>query len=145
MFVAVFVVALLCPDATRAEDDKSRKTASCPDCGIVRSIREIRTERSMSRPDVYTTSPQYLDTRPNDPPRIGPAFTLSWGPGRETESRIGALGTPQMQQRYTEISYEIIVRFDDGRFGLLEQQDTDDLRVGDRVQVVDRKVEKLRQ
>ena len=150
LLAALFALALLGQDAARAEDEKSRKAQpesarACHDCGVVRSIREVRTERSVSRPDVYTTSPQYLDTRPNEPPRIGPAFSLTWGPGRETQSRIGAVGSPQMQQRFTEISYEIIVRFDDGRFGLIEQQDTDDLRIGDRVQVVDKQVQRMKQ
>ena len=150
LLVALFALALVGQDAARAEDEKSRKAQpesarTCRDCGIVRSIREVRTERSVSRPDVYTTSPQYLDTRPNEPPRIGPAFSLTWGPGHETQTQIGAVGSPQMQQRYIELSYEIIVRFDDGRFGLIEQQDTDGLRVGDRVQVVDKQVQRIKQ
>ena len=146
---AIFVLALLGQDAAWPEDDKSKppseSTRACHDCGVVRSIREVRTERTLSRPDIYTTSPQYLDTRPYEPPRIGPVFSLSWGAGKETQAHVGAVGSPQMQQHYTDISYDIIVRFDDGRFGLIEQQDTDDIRVGDRIQVVDKKVQRLKQ
>src|SRR5829696_616708 len=39
-------------------------TTNCLDCGVVRSIREIRTEREALRPDVYVSSPQYRDTMP---------------------------------------------------------------------------------
>jgi uncharacterized OB-fold protein len=49
-----------------------------------------------------------------------------------------------MQQRLIEISYEITVRFDDGRFGLIEQEDPDDLRAGDRVKVVKGRVERTK-
>ena len=117
---------------------------TCRDCGLVRSIREVRTERTAPRPDVYASSPQYLETRPFAPPLIGPAFSLSWGAGTEPQTRVGAVGSPQIQQHFTEISYEIIVRFDDGRFGLIEQDDPDDLRIGNRVMVVNKRVEKLK-
>jgi len=35
------------------------------------------------------------------------------------------------------------VRFDDGRFGLIEQDDIGDLRVADRIIVLKRRVEKI--
>jgi len=35
------------------------------------------------------------------------------------------------------------VRFDDGRFGLIEQDDVNGLRNGDRVLVVNKRVEKV--
>lgn len=149
LLAALVMVATLGQETVRAEEEApdARKptTASgtCRDCGVVRSIREVRTERTRSRPDIYTTSPQYLDTRPNDPPRIGPVFTLSWGKGEKPSPHVGAVGSAEMQQRYTEVTYEFIVRFDDGRFGLIEQDTTGDLQAGDRVQVVDKRVERL--
>lgn len=120
-------------------------TATCRDCGVVRTIREVRTERKASRPDTYVGSQQYLQSRPFDQqPLVGPAISFSWGGGSQTQPRIGAVGSPEMQQRLIEISYEITVRFDDGRFGLIEQEDPDDLRVGDRVKVVKGRVERTR-
>lgn len=150
MLAALSAVLVLAPDTTAAEEDRDqRKSQSiaaggCSDCGVVRTIREIRTERRNSRPDIYVTSPQYLDTRPNDPPRIGPVISLSWGRNDQTQARIGAVGSAEMQQRFTEITYEVIVRFDDGRFGSIEQDDASDLRVGDRVMVADKKVARLK-
>lgn len=115
----------------------------CRNCGVVRSIREIRNQRQFSRPDIYVTSPQYLDTRPQDPPHIGPAISFSWGAGDTPHAKIGAIGSPSMQQRFIELSYEVGVRFDDGRFGLIEQDDIGDIGMGDRVQVVDKRVERF--
>ena len=48
-----------------------------------------------------------------------------------------------MKHRYIDITYEFSVRFDDGRFGLIEQEDADDLRVGDRVILIKRRLEKV--
>ena len=119
-------------------------TGTCRDCGVVRSIREIRTERKASA-DTYVASPQYLQSRPFDQqPLVGPAISFSWGGSTPTQPRVGAVGSPEMQQRFIEISYEITVRFDDGRFGLIEQDSADDLRPGDRVKVAKGRVERTR-
>jgi len=120
-------------------------TTNCLDCGVVRAIREIRTEREAPRPDVYVSSPQYRDTMPAELPRIGPAISMTWGAGERTRTQIGAFGTPEMKHRYIDLTYEVSVRFDDGRFGLIEQDDVGDLREGDRVIVLKRKVEKITQ
>ena len=80
---------------------------------------------------------------PADLPRIGPAFSLSWGAGEPPRTQIGAVGTPGMKHRYIDITYEVTVRFDDGRFGLIEQDDVNGLRNGDRVIVVNKRVEKV--
>jgi len=120
-------------------------TGKCNDCGVLRSMREIRTERPMQRSDVYVTSPQYLSTRAAEPPRIGPVISFSWG-GRSdaTKTQIGAMGSPQMQQRMIDISYELTVRLDDERYALIEQSDVSDLRVGDRVRVQDNRVVRIK-
>jgi hypothetical protein len=149
---ALFALVLLAPDPVAAEEeggkrklDNSSLTGTCRDCGVLRSIREIRTERQISRPDVYVTSQQYLETRQNTPPSIGPVFTLSWGRNEQPQTHVGAVGSPEMQQRFLEIIYEVTVRFDDGRYGLIEQDDVGDLRIGDRIQVVNKRVVRLKQ
>ena len=116
---------------------------TCRDCGVLRSVREVRTERKGRAPDVYVTSPQYQEARPFDKPLIGPAISLSWGAGSSTQPKIGAVGSPEMQQRLIDISYEITIRFDDGRFGLFDQDNADGLRPGDRVRVVKGRVERI--
>ena len=147
-----FAVLLLVTNAFAADEPSVQPktqvspTTTCRDCGVVRSTREIRTERrGSSRPDAYISSSQYLQSRPFDQqPLVGPAFTLSWGAKGQTEARVGAVGSPEMQQRLIDLSYEITVRFDDGRYGLIEQAEPEDLRPGDRVRVVSGRVERLK-
>ena len=144
-------LVLLAAEAPAAEDEDEKHNADtsiaskCRDCGVLRAIREIRTERELRRPDMYVTSPQYLATRQDEPPRIGPVVSFSWG-GRDeqTQTRVGAIGSPQMPQRFVDISYECLVKFDDGRSALIEQDDVANLRIGDRVQVVEKTVVRVR-
>ena len=127
----------------KAATPQTAAPVTCRDCGVLRSVREVRTERKGRAPDVYVTSPQYQDARPFDKPLIGPAISLSWGAGASTQPKIGAVGSPEMQQRLIDISYEITIRFDDGRFGLFDQDSADGLRPGDRVKVVKGRVERM--
>ncbi|HXV08654.1 MAG TPA: hypothetical protein VD791_11530 [Burkholderiales bacterium] len=127
------------PAAAPAATDVKGK---CVNCGVVRSIRAVERERKASREvPAYMTSDQYLNTRRYSEPRVGPVFGLTFGPGQETKSFVGAAGNEAMRQRMLEIVYEIVVLYDDGRFGLIEQPDRGALRVGDRVRVVDDRVE----
>ena len=47
----------------------------------------------------------------------------------------------EMRDRLTEISYEVMVRYNDGRYGVVETRYGADLRVGDRVKVIQNKIE----
>jgi hypothetical protein len=68
-------------------------------------------------------------------------YRLTFGNEQDTKSFVGAAGNETMRQRILEIGYEIVVRYEDGRFGLIEQDDPGTLRAGDRVRVVDNRVE----
>lgn len=149
--MASFASLLWLSDTLAAEDvsaqpkPQTSASATCRDCGVVRSIREIRTERKALRQDTYVSSQQYLQSRPFDQqPLVGPAISFSWGGGSQTQTTVGAVGSPEMQQRFVEITYEMTVRFDDGRYGLIEQADPGDLRVGDRVRLVKGRLERWR-
>jgi len=114
----------------------------CRDCGVVRSIRGVERERPTRRGvPTYMTSDQYLDGRRYSEPMVGPVFGMTFGKGQETRSFVGAAGSETMRQRILEIYYEITVRFDDGRYGVFEQENLAGLRVGDRVQVASNRVE----
>ena len=147
LLFALFALVPLAAEVPAAQEQGQKHNADsgvagkCRDCGVLRSIREIRTERQLRRPDSYVTSPQYLATRQDDPPRIGPVVSFSWG-GRDeqTQPRIGAVGSPHMPERFVDISYECLVKLDDGRSALIEQDAAANLRIGDRVQVVDKTV-----
>jgi len=80
-----------------------------------------------------------------EPPRIGPVISFSWGNrSDQSTTQIGAVGSPQMQQHFIDLSYELTVKFDDGRYALIEQDDVGSLGIGDRVRVVDRRVVRLK-
>lgn len=113
----------------------------CDDCGIIQSIRTIEHQRADRRriPN-YMASEQYLDTRRYSEPTVGPIVGMTFGPGQETRSFVGAAGANTMRQSLLEISYEITVRFDDGRHALIEQDDARGMRIGDRVRMVDKRL-----
>jgi hypothetical protein len=91
----------------------------------------------------YMTSEQYLDTRRYSEPRVGPVFGMTFGAGQQTRTFVGAAGSSTMRQRILEIVYEVTVRFDDGRYGLVEMNDASGFRVGDRVRVADNQLQLL--
>lgn len=124
-------------DAARTAPAAPAAARACRDCAVIRSIRSIERERPRQREvPTYMTSEQYLANRSYSQPMVGPVFGMTFGPGQETRSFVGAAGSATMRQRILEIHYEITVRFDDGRLALIEQDDASGLRVGDRVQVV---------
>jgi hypothetical protein len=113
-------------------------TGTCRDCGVVRNIRSVEREKSAGRNiSPYMTSDQYLSTRGYSEPVVGPVFGMTFGPGQETRTFVGAAGSSTMRDRMLEITYEVTVRYDDGRYGLIELSDASGFRVGDRVRVVD--------
>lgn len=117
---------------------------ACDDCAVVRGIRSVERERAPGREiSPYMTSDQYRDTRRYSEPVVGPVFGMSFGPGQETRTFVGAAGSSTMRQRMLEIVYEVTLRYDDGRFGLVELPDASRFRVGDRVRVVDNQLELL--
>jgi hypothetical protein len=120
-------------------------TGTCTDCGVVRNIRSV--EREKQAPDrqisPYMTSDQYLSTRRYSEPMVGPVFGMTFGPGQETRTFVGAAGSSTMRDRLLEIIYEVTVRYDDGRYGLVELSDASRFRVGDRVRVVDNQLQLL--
>jgi hypothetical protein len=134
------------PPATETAAPAARPgtAGDCTNCGAVRSIRSIERERAAGREiSPYMTSEQYLDTRRYSEPRVGPVFGMTFGHGQETRTFVGAAGSSTMRQRILEIVYEVTVRFDDGRYGMVEMNDASGYRVGDRVRVVDNALELL--
>lgn len=116
--------------------------AGCRDCGIVRSIRNVERDRaSRGGVSTYMTSDQYLDGRRYSEPVVGPVFGMTFGEVQETRAFVGAAGSSTMRQQVLEIYAQITVRFDDGRHGQFEQDNAAGIRVGDRVIVVNDKVE----
>jgi len=72
---------------------------------------------------------------------VGPVFGFTFGGDAPVKGFVGAVGNKEMRDRLNEISYEVTVRYNDGRYGVLETRDGADLRVGDRVKVIDNKID----
>jgi len=105
-------------------------TSQCRECGVVSSIREVQRERESAR-----TVTERL-------PPVGPVFGFTFGGDAPTRHFfVGAVGSQEMRDSLLEISYEVTVRFNDGRYGVVETRDGVDLRIGDPVKVINNKIE----
>ena len=105
----------------------------CRQCGTVFEIKPITTERELAR------------TLEERAPPAGPFINipLTRKPGAQAE--IGVMGSKQMRKELQQTEYEVVVRFDDDRFTLIKVRDVSKLRVGDRVRVIQNRIEPLGQ
>lgn len=90
---------------------------SCPTCGVVRSVKRIEKEAPAR---TETESP------------AGIVATVPLGGGPVT---AGSATDVRRELQPPAVSYEIVVRLDDGRFQLVRQDDTHGLREGDKVRI----------
>ena len=104
--------------------------AQCQECGVVTGIRELQHERESAR------------TLAGRLPPVGPVFGFTFGGDTPKNNFfVGAVGSKEMRDRLVEISYEVSVRYNDGREAVVETRDGVDLRVGDPVKVINNKIE----
>ena len=87
---------------------------------MIRSITQTEQERRPDEMPSYIGSPQYRDQRGFSDPLVGPVLGITFGKGQTTQTFVGAAGSETMRRRILQISYEVTVSFDDGRFGLIE-------------------------
>lgn len=99
----------------------------CPECGIVYEILEIRRERPLARTD--------------RPLPVGPMLRFSLGDKADDKPHVDIFGSRSMREQAVETYYEVVIRFDDNRWGRLELPDVSRLKVGDRVHVHDNRIE----
>ena len=146
---ASFAALLWVSDAFAAEDGTAQpKPQASRDRDLPRLWRGALHQRDPDRAQSLAAGhlrnlaavPAVAALRPAAAGRAGDQLQL--GRGKPDAASVGAVGSPEMQQRFIEISYEITVRFDDGRYGMIEQADPGDLRVGDRVRLVKGRVER---
>jgi hypothetical protein len=107
----------------------ANRDPSCRECGVITSIQERQQERASA------------STETEQMPPVGPVFGFTFGGDQPVKGYVGAVGNEEMRTRLTEISYEVIVRFNDGRFGVVDTRYGADLRVGDPVKVVRNQIE----
>jgi len=114
---------------------------SCDRCGVVRSIREIQLQRPVAVPKVFQTDP--VDRGPGSTVLVGAVVALPMGE-RSDQSFVGGVGTPEMRRRFTETTYEIVIRLDNGGYTSVQRKDGAYFQVGDRVRVRGIELELLR-
>ncbi len=106
----------------------------CDNCGVIRAIREVQSQRPIPVPKplqdeagVRSQSSGVL---------VGAVVALPIGAGSSgSQPFVGGVGTPEMRSRFTETTYEIVVRLDGGAYTSLQRSDGASFRVGDRVRV----------
>jgi hypothetical protein len=104
---------------------------TCLVCGEIRSIREVNAGGVAPRQERTTPgSPQGLDTGPV----VGTVAQFNFGSrGSNERWTFGAAGTPEMQARLGETTYEITVAMDQGEKRTLHRRDGSRFHVGQRV------------
>jgi hypothetical protein len=104
---------------------KPKAAASCPDCGVVRSIRSVQKE---ARP---------LPADSQKPSGFVATIPLGSSGAKPQIGSSAELGRDSVPETTT---WEVVVRLDDGRFRVLLLEDPGNLRVGDKVLVEGTKI-----
>lgn len=135
--------ALIIPDFRRSADvavSAPRPGEACDRCGVIRSIREIQTPRERAARQSTPGPRSDLDSSTY----VGAVIALPTNSYEGGKPYVGGVGTPEMQARFAETTYEIIVRLDSGGFSTVRRADGGNYRVGDRVRVEGTSLELLR-
>jgi outer membrane lipoprotein SlyB len=102
---------------------------TCQVCGEIRAIREVSAAPSSRAPaPAQVGTPSGLDTGPV----VGSVAQFHFGKGEGNWS-FGAAGTPEMQTRFGQTHYEIVVAMDSGDRRTVERRDVSRFFVGQRV------------
>ena len=102
--------------------------------GMVVSVREVHAGLESAAPQVPPSvgSPAGVE----QPPPVGAVMYLPFG-GSSSEKtwRTGSAGTPDMQARFAQSAYEVIVDMEDGERRTFRPRDPGRFRIGQRVSV----------
>ena len=104
---------------------------TCLVCGEVRSIREVHQRASDMEARTTPGSPSGLDTGPV----VGTVAEFRFDRGRAEGWTFGAAGTPEMQERLGQNTYEVTVAMDDGESSTLRTREAHRYHIGQRVAV----------
>jgi uncharacterized OB-fold protein len=94
------------------------KEATCPECGVVRSVKRVETNPRPTAAERESTA----------------GFVASIPLGGGTPD-VGSSTDVRREQKPPLVTYEVVVALDDGRFQLVVQDDADDIRTGDKVKI----------
>jgi hypothetical protein len=107
---------------------------ACNKCGVIRSIREVQVARPIPVPEAFRTNP---GGGLGSDVYVGAVVALPLAEKGEQAGRpfVGGVGTPEMRERFSESTYEITIRLDEGGFTQVTRRDGASYRIGDRVRV----------
>ncbi len=112
----------------------------CEHCGVVRSIREMQSQRQSEAPKVFHSEP--IDRGIGGTVYTGAVVYLPLGKGTD-KPFVGGVGTPEMRERFRQTSYEVVIQLDTGGAVSVQRDDGPSFRVGDRVRVQGNQLELL--
>lgn len=101
----------------------------CPECGVIYEIREVRRERESAR------------EVPKGPVAIEPIIRFSLGDKADRGPHIDVFGSRSMREAMIEKYFEVVISFDDGRWGRIEVPEVSRLKVGNRIHVHNNRIE----
>lgn len=113
---------------------------TCDSCATVYSVREVDRERSLPP---TTAIPEGASSPGEFPGGLSGGSPVGWvaasryQPGQGWQKTyVGAVGSPEMMEAITEKTYEVIVKLDNGKYRLFQEDQPRGWRIGDRVRVV---------
>jgi outer membrane lipoprotein SlyB len=112
----------------------------CEHCGVIRSVREIQSQRPVEVPKVLQNQP--TDSGMGSTVYVGAVVYLPLGKGTD-KPFVGGVGTPEMRDRFNQSTYEVAVQLDTGGTVFVQRDDGASYRAGDRVQVQGNQLELL--
>lgn len=112
----------------------------CDRCGAIRLIRQVQVSRPVPVPRAFQTDP--IDQGIGSTVLVGTVIALPLGGGTD-KPFVGGVGTPEMHERFSETTYEVVIRLDNGSYTTMQRPDGASFRVGDRVRVQGTKLELL--
>jgi hypothetical protein len=98
----------------------------------VRAIRQVQVGRPVNVPRAFHNEP--LDQGPGSTVIVGAVVALPLGEGSD-KPFVGGVGTPEMRERFTETTYDVVIQFDNGGYSNVQRRDGASFRIGDRVRV----------
>lgn len=128
-----FAIAILCLAATAAAQGNRPLDLRLPKVteGIVVSVREVHAGGPATAPAVPRSvgSPAGVQQAPP----VGAVMYLSLGDEGDKAWRVGAAGTPDMQARFAQTTYEVIVEMQDGERRTFRPREPRRFQPGQRV------------
>lgn len=113
---------------------------ACDNYATVYSVREVDRERSLPQ---VTAIPEGASSPGEFPGGLSGGSPVGWvaasryQPGQGwKKTYVGAVGSPEMMEAMTEKTYEVIVKLDNGKYRLIQEDQPRGWRIGDRVRIV---------